>query len=111
VKEWDVVAEMPGVRAASHFFQNDVDGKFLRLVRSLTYERTVIEAEEAPRLLKFGDDVLPKAAIGVQQQVRHGQIAAPSSANQGSGVRTYIYWALFIFWILSMLARVVGSAG
>lgn len=106
--EWDHTFEMKGLRATSKFSAADADGKTLKLVRSLTFERPLVDAKSAREFADFRKDALLNSAVFVHQAVRNGRFV---SGNAKLTITQKIWGALVLIWIVAGIGRAVIGAG
>lgn len=108
--EWDDVIEMKGLRATSKLMNVDGARKVLRLQRSLCFQRTVLQPDEALAYANFREKVLHGASVGVRQPFKFGQLIVPKASRKKPGLLQWIWWFFVAIWVLGTLSRLLAQA-
>lgn len=106
--EWSEEFSMEGLRATSKFSGTESDGKTLKLVRSLAFEKPSVAPELAREFDTFRKDALLSASVFVRQAIRDGRFVA---GEQKLTIFQKIWGAVALLWFAAVVARAVFGQG
>lgn len=110
VAEWNDVTEYDGLQSTSKLMTMDSPSRWLRLERSLTFDRTVLEAQEAREFTKFRERSLNGAGLVIRHPIKNGRLVAPKPTKSTTSPWRIVYWIFLGIWILSMFARLLNAS-
>lgn len=104
--EWNETFEMKGLRATSKF--TAVNGKVLKLVRSLTFDQPVVEAKLARDYSEFRKKALLNSGVFIRQDVNKGRFVV---AQGKLTLFQKIWGGVVLLWVLATIVRFLLGGG